>query len=213
MPRRKDGLKTREAILASAAKCFAKNGYKNTTNAMIGAECGGANSALISYYFGDKASLYAAAWEYAHSQAMQRYPLLGSLDASAPAVKKLFAIIDSDIRRRSDSANYENDIMLNELSGPTGILTDVHEKSLSTLRSALREVTEEILGDAVSLETKRLAVLSIFALCMVPVRRIQSLEGNAAYTFPVEERIEHVYRFAMAGLIDVLNQEKEHNFR
>lgn len=208
MPRRKDGQKTRDAILAAAAACFAERGYLNTTNAAIARSCGGINPALIHYYFGDKATLYIQAWEHAHSNALKKYPLYGNVASDAPAVKRLRGIITSDILHRSDPKCRDNDIMLNELGQPTGILPDIHAVAFDQLRQALREVVAEILGDTIPAEEQRLAVLSIFALCTVPVRHIQTQEGNPLYTYDPAERAAHAYDFAMAGLLDILNRRK-----
>jgi AcrR family transcriptional regulator len=56
--RKRDADKTRAAILRAAAILFAEQGYEQTTVRAIAAEAG-CNPALISRYFGGKASLYA----------------------------------------------------------------------------------------------------------------------------------------------------------
>lgn len=206
MPRRKYGLITKEKILETAAKLFAMQGYRATTIALIAKTCN-INGALVNYYFGDKNELYKNAWEYAHAQAMQAYPLYGRLDEKAPAVKRLKEIIWSDISRRSMVNSCENDILLNELSSPTGLLDDLYEQSFSGLCAALRSAVSEILGDNFPIEVQRLAVLSIFAMCVIPVKQIQKMEGQPDYTFDSEIRSTHVYNFAMAGLLDILNHK------
>ena len=55
---KRDATKTRASILRAAAILFTKNGYQQTTVRAIAAEAG-CNPALISRYFGGKASLYA----------------------------------------------------------------------------------------------------------------------------------------------------------
>jgi AcrR family transcriptional regulator len=57
-PRTRDAAKTRAAILRAAAILFVEQGYQRTTVRAIAAEAG-CNPALISRYFGGKASLYA----------------------------------------------------------------------------------------------------------------------------------------------------------
>ena len=56
---RSDGVEARKRILLSALSLFAANGYAKTSTREI-AQAAGANIAAISYYFGDKAGLYAA---------------------------------------------------------------------------------------------------------------------------------------------------------
>ena len=58
---RTDGEESRQRLLDAALACFAQNGYANTSTREI-AESAGVNIAAISYYFGDKAGLYRAAF-------------------------------------------------------------------------------------------------------------------------------------------------------
>lgn len=58
---RADGEQSRERLLLTAIRLFAEQGYGATSTRQI-AQAAGANSAAISYYFGDKAGLYRAAF-------------------------------------------------------------------------------------------------------------------------------------------------------
>ncbi len=200
MPRRKDGEKTRDAILEGAAWLFSRKGFTNTTNADIARVCGNINTALISYYFCDKATLYRESWEFAYRDAIKKYPLDGNAPADAPPEERLRAIIHADILRRSERDSTLNGIIHAEISYPTEILTDVYEKSLASLRAVLRVVVAEMLGERATAEEQRLAVLSIFSMCIVPVEKIQTLEGMPQYTYDPEIRARHVYEFALGGL-------------
>lgn len=56
---RTDGIEARSRLLHAALALFAAKGYAKTSTREI-AKAAGANIAAISYYFGDKAGLYAA---------------------------------------------------------------------------------------------------------------------------------------------------------
>ncbi|WP_399680211.1 CerR family C-terminal domain-containing protein [Xenophilus sp.] len=56
---RSDGLEARKRLLLAALRLFAERGFAKTSTREI-AQAAGANLAAISYYFGDKAGLYAA---------------------------------------------------------------------------------------------------------------------------------------------------------
>lgn len=58
---RSDGEQSRERLLHSAIRLFAGQGYARTSTREL-ALAAGANVAAISYYFGDKAGLYRAAF-------------------------------------------------------------------------------------------------------------------------------------------------------
>jgi len=58
---RSDGLHARSRLLATALRLFAENGFANTSTRQV-ATAAGVNIAAISYYFGDKAGLYRAAY-------------------------------------------------------------------------------------------------------------------------------------------------------
>jgi len=58
---RSDGIEARERLLLAALRLFAEKGYKAASTREI-AQAAGANIAAISYYFGDKAGLYRAAF-------------------------------------------------------------------------------------------------------------------------------------------------------
>lgn len=57
--RRRDGVRTREALLQAARSRFARDGYERTTVRQIAADAG-ANVALINRYFGSKEGLFQA---------------------------------------------------------------------------------------------------------------------------------------------------------
>jgi TetR/AcrR family transcriptional regulator, regulator of cefoperazone and chloramphenicol sensitivity len=56
-----DGEESRQRLLHAAVNCFAAHGFAKTSTRMIATEAD-TNIAAISYYFGDKAGLYRAAF-------------------------------------------------------------------------------------------------------------------------------------------------------
>jgi TetR/AcrR family transcriptional regulator, regulator of cefoperazone and chloramphenicol sensitivity len=60
-PARIDGEESRQRLLQAAVQCFAEHGFAKTSTRSIATQAG-VNIAAISYYFGDKAGLYRAAF-------------------------------------------------------------------------------------------------------------------------------------------------------
>jgi TetR/AcrR family transcriptional regulator, regulator of cefoperazone and chloramphenicol sensitivity len=56
-----DGEESRQRLLHAAVQCFAEQGFTKTSTRQIATHAG-VNIAAISYYFGDKAGLYRAAY-------------------------------------------------------------------------------------------------------------------------------------------------------
>jgi len=203
-----DKATTKEKILTAAAELFSQYGYANTTLANITSRSG-VNIALVNYYYGDKAALYRQTWEYLHQQALNKYPLLGNLDESAPAVKRLYEIIRSDIARRSDPEIRENDFMMNELSTPTQLMDDLHARAYAPLRSALQKAVADIAGDRLEAEDQRMAVLAIFSMCTIPVKHFQQLETAVQNKYDPATRARYVYNFSMACILDLLSRSNQ----
>lgn len=88
MPKRSDGEETRNRILTAAAEVFGKNGYRGATNQEISRKSG-ANSAAISYYFGDKPGLYRETWRFLQEKSAAKYAAWLEPDAAANNPERL----------------------------------------------------------------------------------------------------------------------------
>ncbi len=199
MARRSDGIETKKKILGAASKLFSENGFKQTSNAEI-SKASGVNSALISYYFGDKETIYREAWRHSLRESLAKYPADGVVPADASVRDRLYGIIAATVRRYSDPLCFDGGILNQEIASPTGLLEDVHENTIFRLRENLLHVVSEFLGEGISNEDLRMSVYSIVAMCISPQKKIQRIEKTEPFPYDVEKRIEHVFRFSVAGL-------------
>ena len=71
MAKRKDGKETKQKLLDAACEVFAEKGFREAKITEI-CRRAGANVAAVNYYFGDKDSLYVAAWRQAMENSSQR---------------------------------------------------------------------------------------------------------------------------------------------
>ncbi len=211
MPRRSDGLETRQKILQAASKLFAASGFKQTTNAEI-SQLSGVNSALISYYFGDKEKIYREAWEFSLEESLARYPLNGGVSPEAPVVERLAGVLAATISHNMDLECYDNGILQQEIASRTGLLDDIHEKTVMALRETLLPLVAEYVKRDVDDDEVRQAVLSLVALTIVPISKIQCIEKSSPYMYQVSKRIEHVCCFAISALNELRrsNEQKNH---
>ncbi len=208
MAKRSDGLDTKKKILNAAAKLFSENGFKQTTTADISKESG-VNSALISYYFGDKETIYKEAWQHSLRESLEKYPFDGGVPATAPMKKRLRGIIDATIRRYFDATCYDGGILNQEIASPTVVLEDVHENTIIRLRENLLEMVGKYLGKEIPIEDLRMSVYSIVAMCISPQKKIQRIEKSEPFPYDVEKRIDHVFRFTIGGLSAVKRASKK----
>lgn len=210
MAKRSDGIETRKKILSAASKLFSENGFKQTANADISRESG-VNSALINYYFGDKETIYREAWTHSLKNALAKHPADGGVPAGAPARRRLRGVIAATVRRYSDPQCFDGGILNQEIASPTGLLEDVHENTIFRLRENLMRIVSEYLGEGISNEDLRMSVYSIVAMCISPQKKIQRIEKTEPFPYDVEKRIEHVYRFSVAGLNAVRKISRKKN--
>ncbi|MEZ5326330.1 MAG: TetR/AcrR family transcriptional regulator [Verrucomicrobiales bacterium] len=80
---RNDGEVTRMRLLGAACSVFSAKGFRDATVQEICRQAE-VNPALISYHFGDKASLYEAVWRHCVKRARQHYPVDGGAGEHAP---------------------------------------------------------------------------------------------------------------------------------
>lgn len=88
----KPNSETKQKLLICAAEIFMERGYKETTIRMI-ADRANVNSALISYHFSDKETLYLQVVRYWAADAFATFPLDHLDDPAADPEKKVYSFI------------------------------------------------------------------------------------------------------------------------
>ncbi|MFL6673714.1 MAG: CerR family C-terminal domain-containing protein [Massilia sp.] len=117
---RSDGVQSRERLLLAAMRLFAEQGFATTSTREI-ALAAGANIASISYYFGDKAGLYRAAFnELAQCRGK---PLVACADPQATLRDSLHAFYTMllDPLKQGDLAHLRLRLWFREMLEPTGL--------------------------------------------------------------------------------------------
>ena len=131
-----DGEQSRERLLHSALALFAEHGYAKTSTRQL-AEAAGTNLAAISYYFGDKAGLYRAAFTEMHSNSaedMARY--VGTHLSLHQALCGFFAGFIEPLKH---GVQMEQCVKLHmrEMLEPTGLWAEEIDQGIKPMHNAL----------------------------------------------------------------------------
>jgi TetR/AcrR family transcriptional regulator, regulator of cefoperazone and chloramphenicol sensitivity len=142
---RSDGEQSRERLLHSALALFAEHGYAKTSTRQL-AEAAGTNLAAISYYFGDKAGLYRAAFTELHGNSeedMARY-----VGAELSLTQALRGFYGGFVEPLKQGVLIEQCIKLHmrELLEPTGLWAEEINQGIKPMHDALVQVLCRHLG-------------------------------------------------------------------
>ncbi len=196
---------TQQRLLEAAGEVFAAQGFQKTTVREI-CRRARANVAAVNYHFGDKEGLYAAVLEYAHSHALEKYPLLQTEDEDLPAEQRLGTFIRHVIFSLFDEGApaWRSKLMAREMIEPTAALDAVVARMIRPTAQRLESIVRAILGAAASDAQVRLCQLSIIGQCLhhrhaQPV--IQRLFPQQHYG-PEEVKLlaDHITRFSCNAL-------------
>ncbi len=194
-------------VLESAVDVFAEKGFRDATVHEI-CERAGANIAAVNYYFGSKASLYAAAWRQAFRDSLEAHPPDGDVPDDAPPEERLRGRIRAMIHHVADEDNQAFRMAHKEMANPTELLQEVRRECVRPLQEGMRSVLRELLGPDAPPRSVHFCQVSIGAQCFGVIRHIRMHNGPpGGRPPPLEEVIqdidayaEHVFRFSLAGL-------------
>ena len=208
MAQREDGKKTRARLLDAACAVFSRKGFHQATVADI-CRRAGTNVAAVSYYFGDKASLYTAAWKRAFEKLTEESPIKTTNDPAASAEDRLRDSIHDlvlDFSRKDSTGEFSRLYML-ELAHPTGLVDQTWQEMVKPRRRRLLDNIRAALGPGVPEEDVLFCEMSIINQCriFVTVRRsdLEYLVAQPLTPKLVEKMADHITRFSLAGIMDV----------
>lgn len=138
---RSDGVQSRERLLLTAMRLFAEQGFARTSTREI-ALAAGTNIASISYYFGDKAGLYRAAFTEPAPHKTEDIALFTNPDLSLrEALRAFYGHLLAPLKQ-GDLARLCMRLWYREMLEPTGIW---HEEIDNDIRPAHAGLTQ-VLG-------------------------------------------------------------------
>ena len=206
MAKRRDGKETRQKLLDIACDVFAEKGFREAKVSDI-CRRAGANVAAVNYYFGDKDSLYVAAWR----QAMQAFLCsVGQPPVGLSPEEQLGFIIRRFIGKvlsTDGERSHFRRLELMELANPTGLIDDAWKEEIAPRRQEMVRLVGEILGPNASEDTVRLCEMSIVNQCrgyiLLRKSRVDFLDDDHLSPERVDRIAEHTIQFSLAGITAV----------
>lgn len=142
---RSDGAQSRERLLLAAMRLFAEQGFARTSTREI-ALAAGTNIASISYYFGDKAGLYRAAFQEPNPHPKH------DIDAFAresntlrESLQAFYAMLLAPFKQ-GDMARLCMRLWFREMLEPTGVWTEEIDNGIKPAHAGLTAVLCRHLG-------------------------------------------------------------------
>jgi AcrR family transcriptional regulator len=186
---------------------FAEKGFRDATIAEICKQAH-ANIASVNYYFRSKEGLYTEAWRAAFQASHEAHPADDGVPADAAPEARLRGRIRSMMKRMSDPASLEFEIMHKELANPTGLLNEVKEECIEPLRRAMQELVRELLGEHATDQQVMLCAMSTISQCMHQMIHQRIRAGASGpldraerlYAIGVEGLVDHIVRFSLAAI-------------
>ncbi len=144
---RSDGVQSRERLLLAAMRLFAEQGFAKTSTREI-ALAAGTNIASISYYFGDKAGLYRAA--FTEPAPHNREDLALVAKPGATLRESLLAFYSQLLAplKQGDLARLCMRLWYREMLEPTGLWNEEIDNGIRPAHAALMQLLGRHMGIA-----------------------------------------------------------------
>jgi AcrR family transcriptional regulator len=209
MARRKDGKETKQKLLDVACHVFAEKGFREAKITEI-CRRAGANVAAVNYYFGDKESLYVAAWR----QAIEQFITSDTLPPEQlPPEERLRATVHRIIHKTlivGQEGGYFRRLELMELANPTGLIDETWNELIAPRKQEMLRIIGEIMGPTAPEESVKLCAMSILNQCrgyiLMQKSRLESFDDVPLTPARVDQIAEHIASFSIAGIAAIRNR-------
>ena len=144
---RSDGVQSRERLLLAAMRLFAEQGFAKTSTREI-ALAAGTNIASISYYFGDKAGLYRAAFTEPAPHCREDLATMANPDATLrESLLEFYSKLLSPLKQ-GDLARLCMRLWYREMLEPTGLWNEEIDNGIRPAHAALMDLLGRHMGIA-----------------------------------------------------------------
>jgi len=204
---------TRARLLEAAVEVFAEEGFRGATIQRI-CRLAGANIAAAHYHFGDKEGLYAAVFEYAERNAVERMLPEPAEGEGKDPEERLRSHVTSFLSRLLDPGKpaWIARLLARELIDPTPALDGLVRRRMRANHDQLAEIIRAILGSDTTEEAVRLCTLSVISQCVFyknSAAVVSRLYPEIVPSREVERLADHVTRFSLEAMHGLARNGKD----
>lgn len=199
---RPDGEATRARILEAAGELFAAHGYAEATSKAIAARAE-VDLASINYHFGSRSGLYQAVLAEAHRRLMDVADLQRLAQSRLAATDKLRAVIGHLVGNAlSGAENWHISVLTAEILAPSSHIQVLFESEIPRKIAVVMAIASDISGIPQDDPALQRCLLSVIAPCLLLQIGRRGVPGpvQAMLRMPAETLVDHLSRFAIAGL-------------
>ena len=199
---RADGEATRARILDAAGELFAAAGFAEITSKAIAAKAE-VDLASINYHSGSRNGLYQAVLIEAHRRLVDIADLQRLVQSALPARDRLKELIDCLVPRAAgDPADWHLAVLAAEVLAPSSHIQALLRSEVPTKASLVMEILAEITGIPAEDPALLQCLISVLAPCLLLQLGRRGIPGpvQAILRMPHKKVVEHLHRFAIAGL-------------
>ena len=204
---------TRARLLEAAVEVFAEEGFRGATIQRI-CRLAGANIAAAHYHFGDKEGLYAAVFEYAERNAVERMLPEPAEGEGKDPEERLRSHVTSFLSRLLDPGKpaWIARLLARELIDPTPALDGLVRRRMRANHDQLADIIRAILGSDATEEAVRLCTLSVISQCVFyknSAAVVSRLYPEIVPSREVERLADHVTRFSLEAMHGLARNGKD----
>jgi len=210
----------KQRLFVAAVRVFAAKGFKGATVRDICREAGGANLNAVNYYFGGKKKLYQAILEVLFTegdrQIRERQAEVGEVTPEGRLRILLEVCCRMFFSGCEVSAAFVR-LWLMEMANPTPFMDEMVERHSRPQLKDLQDTVAAVVGPCVPQDVLLNCMMSLVgpvvyqALLWPTLRQVYPDHPDMQTYWP--NLVDHLYRFAMAGLVAVREayEEKQHD--
>ncbi|WP_313171820.1 CerR family C-terminal domain-containing protein [Stenotrophomonas sp.] len=198
---RTDGEATRARLLEAAGQLFSQQGFAETTSKAV-ALLAAADLASINYHFGSRNGLYQAVLLEAHRQLLDLDDLQRIAGNAMSAEQRLYELLAGLVQRAQQPEAWAPRVLARELLAPSSHLQVLMEEAVPPKMMEVAQILSEIAGIPANEPALLRCLLSVAAPCMMLIVVGRGVLGplQAVVQGPSQPLLEHLHRFAIAGL-------------